>query len=141
MSLIERSASLLLHPLLNTTTCCIITYTSLLIISLCSPSPRSLIIGPAFFSAWAYTTLGYCITSLNPLCSFLAPRMYLLVFVLADIVSLVLQAIGGGQAAVAAQKGTDTKKATKISEFDWRHRIVIPFQIRLLSLRGSLPLW
>ena len=42
--------------------------------------------------------------------------MYLAVFVTADIVSLVLQAIGGGQAAVQAEAGNDTTKSTHISE-------------------------
>ncbi|WVW79820.1 hypothetical protein I302_101790 [Kwoniella bestiolae CBS 10118] len=74
----------------------------------------SLIIGPAFYSAWAYTILGYCITQLGHAYSLLRPRMYLAVFVTADVISLVIQAIGGGKAAVAAQEGTDTHAATKI---------------------------
>ncbi|WWC87435.1 uncharacterized protein L201_002324 [Kwoniella dendrophila CBS 6074] len=74
----------------------------------------SLIIGPAFYSAWAYTILGYCITRLGPAYSLLKPHMYLAVFVTADVISLVIQAIGGGKAAVAAQEGTDTHAATKI---------------------------
>ncbi|KAK1920776.1 RTA1 like protein-domain-containing protein [Papiliotrema laurentii] len=74
----------------------------------------TLILGPAFFSAWAYTLLGYCITFLGPAFSLLKPKFYLLVFVIADIVSLVLQAIGGGGAAVKAQNGEDTGKSTKI---------------------------
>ncbi|WWC60051.1 uncharacterized protein I303_102614 [Kwoniella dejecticola CBS 10117] len=74
----------------------------------------SLIIGPAFYSAWAYTILGYCITQLGPAYSLLKPNMYLAVFVTADVISLVIQAIGGGKAAVAAQEGTDTHSATKV---------------------------
>ncbi|WVQ62923.1 uncharacterized protein L199_001072 [Kwoniella botswanensis] len=74
----------------------------------------SLIIGPAFYSAWAYTILGYCITQLGHVYSLLSPKMYLAVFITADVISLVIQAIGGGRAAVAAQNGTDTHKATKI---------------------------
>jgi hypothetical protein len=79
---------------------------------------HSLILGPAFFSAWAYTILGYCITRLGSAYSLLKPKWYLILFVTADIISLVLQAIGGGQAAVAAKQGTNTKPATKISELD-----------------------
>ncbi|WWC69049.1 uncharacterized protein I206_102985 [Kwoniella pini CBS 10737] len=74
----------------------------------------SLIIGPAFYSAWAYTVLGYCITQLGPAYSLLKPNMYLAVFITADVISLVIQAIGGGKAAVAAQQGTNTHTATKI---------------------------
>ncbi|WVR04189.1 hypothetical protein IAU60_001189 [Kwoniella sp. DSM 27419] len=74
----------------------------------------SLIIGPAFYSAWAYTVLGFCIHRLGSTYSLLRPKMYLAVFVTADIISLVVQAIGGGRAAVAAQQGTSTKSSTKI---------------------------
>ncbi|KAK8861194.1 hypothetical protein IAR55_002013 [Kwoniella newhampshirensis] len=74
----------------------------------------TLIIAPAFFSAWAYTVLGYCITRLGPAYSLLSPTAYLAVFVTADIISLVIQAVGGGKAAVAAQQGTPTGSATKI---------------------------
>jgi hypothetical protein len=76
----------------------------------------SLILGPAFFSAWAYTILGYCITRLGSAYSLLKPKWYLITFVSADIISLVLQAIGGGRAAVAAKLGTNTHTATQISE-------------------------
>ncbi|RSH94242.1 hypothetical protein EHS25_004045 [Saitozyma podzolica] len=74
-----------------------------------------LILGPAFFSAWAYTILGYCITRLGSAYSLLKPKWYLITFVSADIISLVLQAIGGGRAAVAAKLGTNTHTATQIS--------------------------
>ncbi|WVF66964.1 hypothetical protein IAT40_001707 [Kwoniella sp. CBS 6097] len=74
----------------------------------------SLIIGPAFYSAWAYTVLGFCINRLGAAYSLLSPKMYLAVFVTADVISLVIQAIGGGKAAVAAQEGTETGPATKI---------------------------
>ncbi|WRT65303.1 uncharacterized protein IL334_002246 [Kwoniella shivajii] len=74
----------------------------------------SLIIGPAFYSAWAYTILGYCINQLGPAYSLLRPNTYLAVFVTADVISLVIQAVGGGKAAVAAQLGTSTKSSTKI---------------------------
>ncbi|GFZ42983.1 hypothetical protein JCM24511_00701 [Saitozyma sp. JCM 24511] len=73
-----------------------------------------LILGPAFFSAWAYTILGYCITRLGSAYSLLKPKWYLITFVSADIISLVLQAIGGGRAAVAAKLGTNTHTATQI---------------------------
>ncbi|OCF32275.1 hypothetical protein I316_05943 [Kwoniella heveanensis BCC8398] len=74
----------------------------------------SLIIGPAFYSAWAYTVLGFCINRLGAAYSLLSPKMYLACFVTADVISLVIQAIGGGKAAVAAQEGTETGPATKI---------------------------
>ncbi|TXT10963.1 hypothetical protein VHUM_01714 [Vanrija humicola] len=73
-----------------------------------------LIIGPVFFSAWDYTMLGACIARMGPQFSVLGAKWYLMVFIVADIVSLVLQAMGGGGASVAAQNGTDTAKSTNI---------------------------
>jgi len=75
-----------------------------------------LILGPAFFSAWAYTILGYCIVQLGPAFSLLRPMLYLVIFIIADIISLVLQAIGGGGAAVKAKNGKNTHTSTQISE-------------------------
>lgn len=76
----------------------------------------SLILGPAFFSAWAYTILGYCIITLGPAFSLLKPKAYIAIFVTADIVCLILQAIGGGMAAVKAKTGGGTGPPTKISK-------------------------
>jgi hypothetical protein len=59
--------------------------------------------------------LGYCIVALGPAYSLLNPKAYLAIFVTADAVCLVLQAIGGGLAAVAAEAGTDTDMPTRIS--------------------------
>ncbi|KAL1410302.1 hypothetical protein Q8F55_004308 [Vanrija albida] len=73
-----------------------------------------LIIGPVFFSAWDYTMLGACIARLGPQFAVLGAKWYLMVFIVADVVSLVLQAIGGGGASVAAQDGKDTSKSTNI---------------------------
>lgn len=79
-------------------------------------SNSSLILGPVFFSAWDYTLLGACIRHLGAEYSLLGPKWYLIVFIIADIVSLVLQAVGGGGAAVQAQNFEDTKSNTRISE-------------------------
>ncbi|OCF35191.1 hypothetical protein I316_03233 [Kwoniella heveanensis BCC8398] len=61
----------------------------------------TLIIAPVFFSAWLYTLLGIAIHRLGPQYSLLRPKLYIIVFVSCDIISLVLQAIGGGWAATA----------------------------------------
>lgn len=76
----------------------------------------SLILGPVFFSAWDYTILGHCIKVLGPQYSLIKPNMYLIIFIIADIISLVLQAVGGGGAAVQAQNFEDTSTNTHISE-------------------------
>ncbi|WVQ96054.1 hypothetical protein IAU59_003154 [Kwoniella sp. CBS 9459] len=61
----------------------------------------TLIIAPVFFSAWLYTLLGIAINRLGPQYSILRPKLYITVFVTCDVISLVLQAIGGGWAATA----------------------------------------
>ncbi|KAL7419921.1 hypothetical protein Q5752_005839 [Cryptotrichosporon argae] len=74
----------------------------------------TLIMAPVWFSAYCYTALGQAIARLGPEYSVLPPRWYFIVFLTADVVSLVLQAIGGGQAAAAASRAAPTKSATKI---------------------------
>ncbi|RSL66657.1 hypothetical protein CEP53_003302 [Fusarium sp. AF-6] len=60
-----------------------------------------LIISPAFNSAAVYLMLKYLVELFGPECSILKPKQYTIVFVTADIISLVLQATGGGIAATA----------------------------------------
>ncbi|KAK8861618.1 hypothetical protein IAR55_002441 [Kwoniella newhampshirensis] len=62
----------------------------------------TLIIAPVFFSAWCYTILGLGINRLGQQYSFLRPKWYLAIFVTCDIISLILQAVGGGWAASAS---------------------------------------
>jgi len=74
----------------------------------------TLIIAPVFFSAAAYITLGALIRIVGRSSSILSPRMYVIIFSTADVVSLVVQAIGGGSASVASNRGTNTKPGTDI---------------------------
>lgn len=92
---------------------------------------------PVFFSAFLYIVLGMAIHRLGPQYSLLSPRMvcsischftiprplsfdaslmyqYFFTFIIADIVSLILQAVGGGQAASGAGTGKPTQSATNI---------------------------
>ncbi|WWD16463.1 hypothetical protein CI109_100889 [Kwoniella shandongensis] len=62
----------------------------------------TLIIAPVFFSAWCYTILGLAINRLGQQYSALRPKWYLAIFITCDIISLVLQAVGGGWAASAS---------------------------------------
>lgn len=61
----------------------------------------SLIIAPAFMAAGNYILLGRIIPVLGTKYSFIHPLSYTIVFVLGDLISLVIQAIGGGQASAA----------------------------------------
>ena len=73
-----------------------------------------LIMAPVFFSAWDYTLLGVAIRKLGPQYSVLRPRYYLILFLTIDVLSLVLQAIGGGKASSSAATGVPTQSATNI---------------------------
>ncbi|KAH8882534.1 RTA1 like protein family [Thozetella sp. PMI_491] len=66
-----------------------------------------LTIGPAFMNAGIYFCLRGVVYSLGPSNSRLEPRLYPLIFIPCDIVSIVLQAVGGAMAAIAAHKHAD----------------------------------
>lgn len=74
----------------------------------------TLIMAPVFFSAFDYIMLGIAIRRLGPQYSVLRPMYYFIVFLIADIVSLILQAVGGGQAASSAADSAPTDSATTI---------------------------
>ncbi|OMP83170.1 Sphingoid long-chain base transporter RSB1 [Diplodia seriata] len=76
----------------------------------------TLIIAPTFWTAALYVILGRLIALSGPSSSPLTPRTYLILFCTADVVSLVLQAIGGGMASVAASATPpgDTAPGTNI---------------------------
>ncbi|ODN78320.1 hypothetical protein L202_03964 [Cryptococcus amylolentus CBS 6039] len=59
----------------------------------------TLIIAPVFFSAYCYTILGVAIQALGKQYSLLRANWYVAIFVTCDVISLVLQAVGGGWAA------------------------------------------
>ena len=54
--------------------------------------------------------------TLGPAYSLLRPKAYIAIFVTADAVCLVLQAIGGGLAAVRAKSGNNVQMPTRISK-------------------------
>ncbi|KAK4686264.1 hypothetical protein P7C73_g3866, partial [Tremellales sp. Uapishka_1] len=74
----------------------------------------TLILAPVFFSAYDYVVLGMAINRLGPQYSYFRPRWYFIIFITADVISLVLQAVGGGQAASTAGTSSPTKSATDI---------------------------
>jgi len=79
----------------------------------------TLIIAPTFFTAAMYVVLGRIIQLAGRQTSPLSPAAYLWIFCTVDVISLVVQAVGGGMAAVAFNEtpegntkiGTDTMVA------------------------------
>ncbi|KAI4254826.1 MAG: hypothetical protein LQ352_002880 [Teloschistes flavicans] len=73
----------------------------------------TLIIAPTFFTAGIYVILGRLIQIIGPTSSPITPKMYLLIFCTCDVLSLIIQAIGGGLASVASgEVNGDTKPGT-----------------------------
>ncbi|KAF4562635.1 hypothetical protein EYR40_009863 [Pleurotus pulmonarius] len=65
------------------------------------------ILAPTPLVAANFIILGRIITRLGPVYSRLSPKWYTIVFLCCDIVSLVIQGVGGGMAAVASDKNED----------------------------------
>ncbi|KAF2137033.1 uncharacterized protein K452DRAFT_236585 [Aplosporella prunicola CBS 121167] len=76
----------------------------------------TLIIAPTFFTAGIYVILGRLINAMGRDSSPISEKMYLIIFCTCDVVSLVVQAVGGGMASVASQATPpeDTKPGTNI---------------------------
>ncbi|CAG8156763.1 unnamed protein product [Penicillium olsonii] len=69
----------------------------------------TLIIAPTFFTAGIYILLGRFISIFGRQSSVLSPKAYLWIFCTCDIISLVVQAVGGGLASSAfAREGGNT---------------------------------
>ncbi|KAM0244319.1 hypothetical protein ACHAP5_006335 [Fusarium lateritium] len=94
-----------------------------------------LIFGPAFNSAAIYLMLKHIVTVFGPQWSLLKPKQYNIVFIGADIVSLILQSAGGGIVASAPISDTDA--------IDMGNSIMmagVAFQVATLSIFALLAL-
>lgn len=91
----------------------------------------TLIIAPVFFSAALYVQLGLLIIDLGRESSILSAKWYTIVFCTCDVISLIVQAVGGAQASTA---DTDAEENTGT------HIMVagIAFQLFTMSLFGLL---
>ncbi|OTA57469.1 RTA1-domain-containing protein [Hypoxylon sp. EC38] len=74
----------------------------------------TLIIGPVFFTAALYVLLGMFIEVLGRQYSLLSSRMYTIVFMTCDTISLIVQAAGGAMASMSSSSGDDPKLGTNI---------------------------
>ncbi|KAK0671550.1 RTA1 like protein-domain-containing protein [Cercophora samala] len=70
----------------------------------------AIVLGPTLVCIGLYLTLRHIVISLNPELSRIAPRLYPMFFVPADVSCLVIQAIGGGVAAAAGRDNYDILK-------------------------------
>ena len=94
-------------------------------------------IAPTFFTAGIYVILGRMIAIAGPGVSPIGPVWYLWIFCTVDVISLVIQAVGGGWAAVAfnSEPPGDTKTGTDImvAGIDFQLISVIIFSILFFS--------
>ena len=67
-----------------------------------------LTIGPAFFSAAIYLCLARIVVIYGETLSYFRPRTYTIVFIACDLISLILQAAGGGLANSSKTQNTGT---------------------------------
>lgn len=91
----------------------------------------TLIIAPVFFSAALYVLLGLLIIDLGRASSFLSAKWYTIIFCTCDVVSLVVQAVGG---AFASTADTDAQQVRGT------HIMVagIAFQLGTMTLFGLM---
>lgn len=73
-----------------------------------------LTIAPVFIMAAIYFLLAQCITIYGPQYSLLKPMWYSYIFIACDITSIVIQALGGGLASSASNRGKDTHPGTSV---------------------------
>ncbi|CAN6601956.1 sphingoid long-chain base transporter Rsb1p [Trichomonascus vanleenenianus] len=73
-----------------------------------------LTLGPAFLMGGVYYQLAKLVTIYGEQYSILRPMHYSALFITCDLISIVLQAIGGGMAAVAVRQDEDTASGTHI---------------------------
>ncbi|KAM0788777.1 hypothetical protein ACM66B_002867 [Microbotryomycetes sp. NB124-2] len=88
----------------------------------------TLILAPCFYSATLYASLGLMIRSLDPLNqhTVIKPRNYVVLFCAADLVAIIVQAVGGGMAATALQENESSAKGT--------HTMVAGVSIQLAAM-------
>ncbi|KAM0202358.1 hypothetical protein ACHAPI_001546 [Fusarium lateritium] len=73
-----------------------------------------LTIGPAFMAAGLYLCLRRIVSAFGPGNSRLSPEYYTRIFIPCDLVSLILQAVGGGMASTAARMEESAATGTDI---------------------------
>ncbi|KAJ7226233.1 RTA1-like protein [Mycena rebaudengoi] len=69
---------------------------------------------PTPLAAASFIVLGRIINRLGPVYSRLSPKLYTILFLWCDIVSLVVQAVGGGMAATAVNENRDPTRGGNI---------------------------
>jgi len=96
-----------------------------------------LVLAPSFLAAGIYVTLKHLVIYCGPEHSRLKPRLYPWIFIGCDFGSIVLQAIGGGTAAAAGNRGANKKL---LDAGDALIVAGIAFQVATMAVCGLLML-
>ncbi|KAJ4316519.1 hypothetical protein N0V84_007798 [Fusarium piperis] len=97
-----------------------------------------LTIGPAFMAAGVYLCLRRIVSAFGPENSRLPPEYYTRIFIPCDVISLVLQALGGGMASVSSHNHEDPKVGSNIMIAGLVFQVVTIFGFILCSLDFAL---
>lgn len=101
----------------------------------------SLTIGPAFLAAGIYLCLRCVVRVFGTDNSRIAPEWYARVFIPCDLVSLVLQAAGGGLAAVANQRWESTETGDKVMIAGLAFQVFTMFVFMLVAGDFAIRTW
>ncbi|KAI5464091.1 RTA1 like protein-domain-containing protein [Mariannaea sp. PMI_226] len=93
-----------------------------------------LTIGPAFMAAGVYLCLRRIVAAFGPENSRLPPEYYTRIFIPCDVISLVLQALGGGMASVASHNRKDPATGSNIMIAGLSFQVATIFIFILCSL-------
>ncbi|EMD97355.1 hypothetical protein COCC4DRAFT_40991 [Bipolaris maydis ATCC 48331] len=97
-----------------------------------------LTIGPAFLAAGIYLCLSRIVTTIGPEYSRIKPLSYPKIFIPCDIISLVLQAVGGGMASVAIHNDESTKKGDNVMITGLAFQVATMFVFILIAVDFAL---
>lgn len=93
-----------------------------------------LTIAPAFLAAGIYLTLSRIVVTFGPENSHIKPLSYPRIFIPCDVISLLLQAIGGGMASVASHQGKSPDTGDHIMVAGLAFQVLTLFLFQLLCL-------
>ena len=93
-----------------------------------------LTIAPAFLAAGIYLTLSRIVTTFGPENSHIKPLSYPRIFIPCDVISLLLQAIGGGMASVASHQDKSPDTGDHIMVAGLAFQVLTLFMFQLLCL-------
>ncbi|RTE73690.1 hypothetical protein BHE90_011896 [Fusarium euwallaceae] len=97
-----------------------------------------LTIGPAFMAAGVYLCLRRIVSAFGPENSRLPPEYYTRIFIPCDVISLVLQALGGALASISSHNHEDPKVGSNIMIAGLAFQVATIFAFILCSLDFAL---